>query len=88
MDDFYNNYGEYFDFYFCREPPYFLSNGGITCQNGKMVNLSIKAVGISLRDLEVIYHQFNTAWLSTCRKVMKPNGTIIFPPTLHAYAIQ
>ena len=36
LDDFYNKNGEYFDFIYA-DPPYFLSNGGITCQNGRMV---------------------------------------------------
>ena len=38
LDDFYNKNGEYFDFIYA-DPPYFLSNGGITCQNGKMVKV-------------------------------------------------
>ena len=37
MDKIYEEKGEFVDFIFA-DPPYFLSNGGITCKNGKMVN--------------------------------------------------
>ena len=36
MDRLYEERGEFVDLVFC-DPPYFLSNGGITCKNGKMV---------------------------------------------------
>ena len=37
MDKIYEEKGEFVDFIFA--DPYFLSNGGITCKNGKMVNV-------------------------------------------------
>ncbi|SVC72550.1 uncharacterized protein METZ01_LOCUS325404, partial [marine metagenome] len=38
MDKLHQERGEFVDLIFC-DPPYFLSNGGITCQNGKMVKV-------------------------------------------------
>ena len=72
--------GEYFDFIFA-DPPYFLSNGGITCQNGKMVKVNKgdwdKSKGAELN------HEFNKEWLKRCQKILKPNGTIMVSGTLH-----
>ena len=36
MDKIHHKNGEFVDFIFA-DPPYFLSNGGMTCKNGKMV---------------------------------------------------
>ena len=62
-----------FDMIFA-DPPYFLSNGGITCQSGKMVKVDKgqwdKSKGPEMN------HEFNKEWLSRCQKVLKPNGTI------------
>ena len=35
IDKLYEERGEFVDLIFC-DPPYFLSNGGITCKNGKI----------------------------------------------------
>jgi site-specific DNA-methyltransferase (adenine-specific) len=63
------------------DPPYHLSNGGITCQNGKMVTVDKgnwdKSNGIQTD------HAFALQWLSQCQKLLKPNGTIWVSGTHH-----
>ena len=79
-----------FDMIFA-DPPYFLSNGGITCHAGKMVKVDKgqwdKSNGPELN------HEFNMAWLSRCQRLLKPNGTIWISGTHHVihsigYAMQ
>lgn len=79
-----------FDMIFA-DPPYFLSNGGITCHAGKMVKVDKgqwdKSNGPELN------HEFNTAWLSRCQRLLNPNGTIWVSGTQHiifsiGYAMQ
>lgn len=69
-----------FDMIFA-DPPYFLSNGGITCQNGQMVSVNKgdwdKSRGIELN------HSFNMDWLGCCQKLLKKNGTIWVTGTMH-----
>ena len=69
-----------FDFIFA-DPPYFLSNGGITCQNGKMVKVDKgnwdKSKGADAN------HQFNTEWLKLCQSLLTPNGTMVVSGTHH-----
>ncbi|MDX2112293.1 MAG: site-specific DNA-methyltransferase [Alphaproteobacteria bacterium] len=69
-----------FDMIFA-DPPYFLSNGGITCQAGKMVKVDKgkwdKSQGADVN------HAFNIEWLSRCQKLLKPNGTIWVSGTMH-----
>ncbi len=74
-----------FDMIFA-DPPYFLSNDGITCQNGKMVSVNKgdwdKSQGFTA-DLE-----FYEEWLRLCYALLKPNGTIWVCGTQHnIYAI-
>ena len=63
------------------DPPYNLSNGGISCQNGKMVCVNKggwdKSKGFT-KDYEFTYN-----WLKLCRDVLKPNGTIWVSGTPH-----
>ena len=67
------------------DPPYFLSNDGITCKGGKMVSvnkgswdkLSESGTGVEEK------HKFNRKWIRLCKKVLKPNGTIWISGTLH-----
>ena len=73
------------------DPPYFLSNGGITCHAGKMVKVD-KGDWDKSRGPE-INHEFNLEWLRRCQRVLKPNGTIWVSGTLHVifsigYAMQ
>jgi site-specific DNA-methyltransferase (adenine-specific) len=63
------------------DPPYFLSNDGITCHAGKMVSVNKGAWDKSKGpDLD---HEFNRAWLAACQRVLKPNGTIWVSGTSH-----
>ncbi|WP_027399511.1 DNA-methyltransferase [Anaerovorax odorimutans] len=63
------------------DPPYFLSNNGITCQAGKMVSVN-KGTWDEGKDLNA-KHKFNRGWIRLCKKVLKPNGTIWISGTLH-----
>ena len=63
------------------DPPYFLSNGGITCQNGRMVKVD-KGSWDKSRGAE-LNHEFNVEWMRRCQRVMKPNGTIWISGTQH-----
>lgn len=63
------------------DPPYFLSNGGITCQNGKMVRVD-KGTWDKSQGADV-NHAFNHEWLSRCQKLLKPNGTLWVSGTMH-----
>jgi site-specific DNA-methyltransferase (adenine-specific) len=79
-----------FDMIFA-DPPYFLSNGGITCHAGKMVKVD-KGNWDKSRGPE-LNHEFNTEWLKRCQRVLKPNGTIWITGTHHVifsvgYAMQ
>ena len=69
LDSFYKKHGESFDFIFA-DPPYFLSNnGGITCQNGKMITVD-KGSWDKSKGAE-INHQFNLEWLKRCPESFK-----------------
>ena len=73
------------------DPPYFLSNGGISCHAGRMVKVD-KGAWDKSRGPE-LNHEFNTEWLRRCQKVLKPNGTIWVSGTHHVifsigYAMQ
>lgn len=63
------------------DPPYFLSNDGITCSGGKMVSVN-KGSWDKKNSLDEI-HQFNKAWLSSCKRLLKDNGTIWISGTYH-----
>jgi site-specific DNA-methyltransferase (adenine-specific) len=73
------------------DPPYFLSNGGITCHAGRMVRVD-KGDWDKSRGPE-LNHEFNLEWLRRCQRVLKPNGTLWVTGTLHiifsiGYALQ
>ncbi|MGE0792873.1 MAG: site-specific DNA-methyltransferase [Candidatus Woesearchaeota archaeon] len=63
------------------DPPYFLSNGGISCQNGQMVSVNKanwdKSQGTS-KDF-----QFTQEWIKQARRILKDNGTIWISGTMH-----
>jgi site-specific DNA-methyltransferase (adenine-specific) len=63
------------------DPPYFLSNGGITCHAGKMVSVH-KGDWDKSRGADA-NHEFNRGWLAACQRVLKPNGTIWVSGTAH-----
>ncbi|HUK30807.1 MAG TPA: site-specific DNA-methyltransferase [Candidatus Acidoferrum sp.] len=63
------------------DPPYFLSNGGITCHAGKMVSVNKGAWDRSRGAAE--NHEFNLSWLRAAQRVLKPNGSIWVSGTAH-----
>ena len=69
-----------FDMIFA-DPPYFLSNGGISVQSGKQVSVNKgdwdKSQGFE-KD-----NEFNRKWLFVCREKLKENGTIWISGTYH-----
>ncbi len=69
-----------FDMIFA-DPPYFLSNGGISVQSGRIVSVNKgdwdKSQGFE-KD-----NEFNRKWLSVCREKLKENGTIWISGTYH-----
>lgn len=71
---------EMFDVIFA-DPPYFLSNGGITCHAGKMVSVN-KGKWDEARNIETV-HAFNVEWLKECRRLLKPTGTLWVSGTSH-----
>ena len=73
------------------DPPYFLSNDGITCHAGRMVSVN-KGRWDRLGSIEQM-HEFNRRWLQTCRSALDPDGTIWVSGTRHVifsvgYAMQ
>ena len=80
LDKIFDERGEFVDFIFC-DPPYFLSNGGISCQNGRMVKVDKgdwdKSQGVELN------HEFNLEWIRRCQKILKPNGSMAVSGTFH-----
>ena len=52
------------------DPPYFLSNNGITCQSGKMVSVNkgswdkLSERGTNIEEK----HKFNRKWIKLCKK--------------------
>jgi site-specific DNA-methyltransferase (adenine-specific) len=63
------------------DPPYFLSNDGITCHAGRMVSVN-KGAWDRSRGPDA-NHEFNRAWLAACQRVLKPNGTLWVSGTAH-----
>ncbi len=63
------------------DPPYFLSNDGISCSGGKQVSVNKGKwdAGLSVEEK----HKFNRKWIKACKRVLKPNGTIWISGTFH-----
>ena len=73
-----------FDFKFnCifADPPYFLSNGGISVQAGKIVSVNKGEWDKGKSQQEMM--EFNMEWLGLCRDKLKDNGTIWISGTYH-----
>jgi site-specific DNA-methyltransferase (adenine-specific) len=64
------------------DPPYFLSSGSFTCQNGKMV--SVKKGDWDLSNGTKKNFEFHLEWTNACRRVLKPGGTIWISGTYHS----
>ena len=64
------------------DPPYLLSNNGITCQNGTMASVNKgkwdKSRGF---DDDVEFHD---RWIRACKRVLKPGGTLWISGTYHS----
>lgn len=74
------NFNFEFDMIFA-DPPYFLSNDGLTIKNGR-----ITSVNKGTWDKSFGFHEvniFNKKWLSLIRDKMKPNATIWISGTSH-----
>lgn len=73
-----------FDFQFdmiFADPPYFLSNGGISVQSGKQV--SVNKGGWDKSGGFEADNEFNRTWISLCRNKLKDSGTIWISGTYH-----
>lgn len=63
------------------DPPYFLSNDGISCSGGKAVSVN-KGDWDKISSFEE-KHEFNRRWIHECKRILKPNGSIWISGTLH-----
>ena len=63
------------------DPPYFLSNDGITCSNGKMVSVNKGEWDKSKGFNEDV--KFHKKWIKECDKVLKDDGSIWISGTYH-----
>lgn len=72
---------ETFDLIFA-DPPYNLSNDGFSCHAGKRVSVNKgewdKSAGVEA-DFE-----FHQAWVATCKRILKPNGSLWVSGTYHS----
>ncbi|MCF0195895.1 MAG: site-specific DNA-methyltransferase [Bacteroidaceae bacterium] len=75
-----NQFDFKFDMIFA-DPPYFLSNGGISYQSGEIVSVN-KGEWDKSRGAEQD-NQFNHNWLKACREKLVDNGTIWISGTYH-----
>ena len=69
------------DFIFA-DPPYFLSNDGISVKSGKQVSVN-KGDWDRTRGIEADF-EFHKAWLSEAQRLLKPNGTLAVSGTYHS----
>ena len=63
------------------DPPYFLSDGGITCHAGRMVSVD-KGEWDKSKGIEES-HAFNLTWLEQCQRILAGDGTIWVSGTSH-----
>ena len=75
-----NSFEFKFDMIFA-DPPYHLSNGGISVQSGRMVSVN-KGTWDKSKGFEEDY-KFDRTWLEACRNKLKANGTIWISGTYH-----
>jgi site-specific DNA-methyltransferase (adenine-specific) len=64
------------------DPPYRLSNGGITVQSGRMVSVNKGEWDVS--EGPTADFAFHEAWLAECHRVLEPNGTLWVSGTYHS----
>lgn len=80
-----------FDMIFA-DPPYFLSNGSFSCQNGKMVSVKKGDWDLGTNNIQDNF-DFHLKWLKECKRILKPNGSLWVSGTYHSiyqcgYALQ
>ena len=63
------------------DPPYFLSNEGITCKSGKMVSVN-KGKWDKRKGVDEVYN-FNLDWIEESYGVLKEGGTLWISGTYH-----
>ena len=73
-------YNNNFDLIFA-DPPYFLSNDGLSIQNGKIVSVNKGAwdKGENIDEID----NFNLRWLSLAKNALKDTGSIMISGTYH-----
>jgi len=64
------------------DPPYRLSNDGFTCHAGRRVSVN-KGKWDESKGLKEDFN-FHLNWIKTCKRVLKPNGTIWISGTYHS----
>lgn len=64
------------------DPPYNLSNGGFSCHSGKRVNVN-KGKWDASKGVKSDF-EFHQKWVTACKRVLKPNGTIWISGTYHS----
>ena len=63
------------------DPPYFLSNNGITCKSGKMVSVN-KGRWDKRNGFDEVYN-FNLGWIEESYRILKEGGTLWVSGTYH-----
>jgi site-specific DNA-methyltransferase (adenine-specific) len=63
------------------DPPYFLSNNGITCKSGKMVSVN-KGEWDKSNGFESVF-EFNRKWISESYRLLKVGGSLCVSGTYH-----
>lgn len=61
------------------DPPYFLSNDGLTIQSGEIVSVNKG----EWDKLDGSIYEFNYNWIHAVKEILKPNGTIWISGTMH-----
>jgi len=64
------------------DPPYMLSNNGLTCHAGRMVSVN-KGKWDKSNGFEEDF-KFHEAWISECKRILKPEGSIWISGTYHS----
>ena len=63
------------------DPPYFLSNNGISVQSGKIVSVNKGDWDKGMQQADI--DAFNKRWIGQCREILTDNGTIWISGTYH-----
>lgn len=64
------------------DPPYFLSSGSFTCQNGRMV--SVKKGNWDMSNGTELNFKFHLTWIEAAKRILKPGGTLWVSGTYHS----